>query len=332
MKRSNKNIKIFLNAVLGPGLFIWIAYSIYQQITQQAHLSTHFQYLKQGFHGPAIGKIICVILLMVINWAIEARKWQILMTPLQKLNFYTSVKSVLAGVSLGLNTPNRIGEYGGRMLYIEEKKRLRSVPISMIGNISQLTITLLLGCGGLLMQKEIVMTASEKYGLPYHLLIIFTSGTIIVTVITLLVYFRLGWIMSLIASVKMMSRWLEKVNVLNEVDVTILLRVMLLSALRYFVFVCQYILMLQLMHVELNITDAFWLITVLYLILALTPSVTLLELGLRGMIAVLLFEGFSENTLGIYAASTGIWFVNLIIPAVAGGLFIPQLKIFNNRP
>lgn len=61
-------------------------------------------------------------------------------------------------------------------------------------------------------------------------------------------------------------------NVLYKVSVTILLRVHLLFALRYGVFVCQYILLRQLMHVEFNITDAFWLVTVLYLILAVIPG------------------------------------------------------------
>ena len=34
--------------------------------------------------------------------------------------FFTAYKSVLSGVTLSLNTPNRIGEYGGRILYVKE--------------------------------------------------------------------------------------------------------------------------------------------------------------------------------------------------------------------
>ena len=50
------------------------------------------------------------------------------------------------------------------------------------------------------------------------------------------------------------------------------------------------------------------------------------------MVAVLLFGSFSDNTLGIYAASAGIWLINLIVPAVAGGILLPSLKVFNDKP
>ena len=86
------------------------------------------------------------------------------------------------------------------------------------------------------------------------------------------------------------------------------------------------------MHVELNIADAFWLITVLYLILAVIPGITMLELGIRGVVAVVLFGSYSNNTLGIYAASAAIWLINLILPAIAGAMLLPALKIFNNKP
>ncbi len=91
------------------------------------------------------------------------------------------------------------------------------------------------------------------------------------------------------------------------------------------------ILMLQLLQVDVSMWHAFWLITVLYLILALIPTVALLELGVRGKAGIMLFQVFSANTVGIYAASTGIWLVNLIVPALAGSILAAGLKIFNSK-
>lgn len=331
MKVKNKNIKIFLNAVLGPGLFGWIAYSIYQQITSQPDLPAALTYLKEALFGPMAWKLCMVVLLMFVNWIIEARKWQVLMARLQQMSLGTSFKSILAGVSLGVNTPNRVGEYGGRMLYVYEEVRLKSLPMSALGNISQLIITLLLGCLGLFIQKDIVYAAWANYGLTYTWFEFFSWSAVVLTIATVIFYFKVEKILNTAVSIPFRN-WLNKLNGLQQCSVTVLLRVLLLSALRYIVFVCQYILLLQLMHVELNITDAFWLITVLYLILAIIPSITLLELGIRGMVAVLLFGSFSDNTLGIYAASAGIWLINLIVPAIAGGMLLPALKVFNDRP
>jgi hypothetical protein len=55
------------------------------------------------------------------------------------------------------------------------------------------------------------------------------------------------------------------------------------------------------------------------------------EPGIRGQAGVMLFQTFSANTVGIYAASAGIWLVNLAIPALAGGLLTIRHKIFNIR-
>ncbi len=89
-------------------------------------------------------------MLAFVNWGIEARKWQLLIRHLQHVSYFVAFKSVLSGVTLSLNLPNRIGEYGGRILYIEQGNRIKAISLSIAGSMSQLIITLLMGCGGLI--------------------------------------------------------------------------------------------------------------------------------------------------------------------------------------
>jgi hypothetical protein len=89
--------------------------------------------------------------------------------------------------------------------------------------------------------------------------------------------------------------------------------------------------MIQLMQVTVSYWQAFWLISVIYLILAIVPTIALAEVGLRGKVSLELFGLFSANKLGIIAASTGIWLVNLVIPALFGSLLILSIKIFKNK-
>jgi hypothetical protein len=112
--------------------------------------------------------------------------------------------------------------------------------------------------------------------------------------------------------------------------VRILLRVLLLSAGRFLVFVFQYNLMLRVMQVDMGWWDGFWAICVLFLLLATLPTVAMLDLGLRWEYSIMLFGLYSANTVGIYAAATGIWLVNLVLPAVAGSLFILGVRIFRD--
>ena len=62
--------------------------------------------------------------------------------------------------------------------------------------------------------------------------------------------------------------------------------------------------------------------------MAIVPTVALAELGVRGQVSIALFGLFSTNTIGIIAAVSGIWLINLIIPALAGSLLILGIKIF----
>ena len=61
--------------------------------------------------------IICLVL-MIMNWGLEALKWQVLVKSTQPLNFIQAFGSVLAGLATGLITPNRIGNFIGRNAYV----------------------------------------------------------------------------------------------------------------------------------------------------------------------------------------------------------------------
>jgi hypothetical protein len=77
-------------------------------------------------------------------------------------------------------------------------------------------------------------------------------------------------------------KWLQHITVLEDLGVRNLLRVFSLSLGRYVVFAIQYILMLQLMQVSVTVWQAFWLIAIMFLILALIPTLHWQKLVFRG--------------------------------------------------
>ena len=115
----NKNIKIIFKYVLAPLLGIWLFYSLYKQIRDQTNLHQSILLMKEAPFGKMAWKFWAVIVMVFINWGLEARKWQVLLEPIQKMSFIRAFKSVLGGLALSLNTPNRMGEYGGRILYVK---------------------------------------------------------------------------------------------------------------------------------------------------------------------------------------------------------------------
>ncbi len=327
---SGKSIKILLNRVIGPAVFIWLTWSICRQVMQQPNLSESIGYIRASVYGPLCWKFWTAILLSVVNWLTEARKWQVLMMPLQKLSLLTAFKATLAGVAFAVNTPNRIGEYGGRMLYVKKEHRIHSIALTMIGSASQLLVTLIAGVIGLMYLNDYFITIAAPY-IDEELVWLGVYVIAALTIAGMVLYFRLRWVTALFYRIGIPEKWQRYINVILDIPVSFLLRVLLLSSFRYVVFVCQYILLLQAMQIEIPVVEAYWLISILYLILALIPTVTLLELGVRGKTGIVLLQGFSSNTIGIYTGGMAVWFINLIIPALVGSFLAAGLKLFNTK-
>jgi len=97
------------------------------------------------------------------------------------------------------------------------------------------------------------------------------------------------------------------------------------------VFIAQYVLLLQVFAVEASVLNLAIMVSVLFLILTMVPSIALAELGFRGKVSLQLFGLLSANNLGIIAAAAGIWIINLIIPAIAGSVLILGVRLFRNK-
>jgi hypothetical protein len=286
--------------------------------------------IREAATGSTAWKFWLVVLLMIVNWGIEARKWQVLLLPLEKLSLVRSFKAILSGVAFALNTPNRIGEYGGRILYVSEGKRIRAVSLTIAGSFSQLIVTLFFGVLGIWLLKDLFL--SNEYISSFSIWLKFLEAILVfITIICLMIYFRISWIIKGVEKLPGVSALVKHISVLEDLSVTILLRVLSLSVTRFVVFIIQYNLLLQVMHVDAGWWQGFWMVSVLFLWLAIWPTIALLELGLRWEYSILLFSMVSDNTVGIYTVATGIWLINLVLPALAGSLFMLGIRIFKER-
>jgi hypothetical protein len=269
--------------------------------------------------------------LMLVNWGIEARKWQLAIRHVQAITFSRAFKAIFTGTTLAFFTPNRMGEYMGRILYIKKCKRIQAISLTIVCSMAQLLITLSAGLTGLIFIKGQIISnsASASSGVWIDLSKFFIAGIVLVLA---LLYFRLGWLTELVKRTPRINKYVAYVRVLDNFNATILLRILSLCLLRYAVFVLQYFLFFQLFKVEVNWWQTFWSISVVFLILAIVPSIALLtELGIRWKASIDLVALFSSNITGILATSLAIWLINLVIPALIGSLLILGIKFFKKQ-
>jgi hypothetical protein len=275
-----------------------------------------------------------VIILMLANWSCEAMKWRVLIGHIQKISFLTAFKAILSGlsVSVAMNTPNGSGEYFGRILYIKQGNRLRAIALTFVGSISQLIVTMFFGTIGLfLLRDNFYHATNETIHLSLSVIDGIAYGSIAITTALIGVYFELSWLVRLLERIPFVAKYSFFIQKLEDFKWQELLKVLLISILRYSVFIIQYLLLLQLFNVDISVVTAFWLITIMFLALAIVPTIALAELGVRGKISIFLFGAFSANTLGIVFTASAIWLINLVLPALAGSLFILGIKFFRNK-
>jgi lysylphosphatidylglycerol synthase-like protein len=328
----NKNIKRIFKYILAPLLAGWLFYSLYQQIKSQPNLHESILLIKDAPFGAMAWKFWIVIILAFVNWGLEARKWQVLVKPVQNMTFLGAYKSVLSGLALSLNTPNRMGEYGGRILYIKEGSRIKAISLSIAGSISQLIITLILGCCGLMYLLFFQTTHSGPVmGLSVFWIKVLLLISSIITAFLILFFFQLAWLIRLIERIPASKRFIQYVKVVEEFTPKLLLRLLSLSFFRYLVFVLQYILMLQVLNVAIFWVDSFWIISILFLVLAVVPSFAIADLGIRGKFSTELLSVYTVNTVAILGTTFGIWIINLFIPAVAGSILILSIRFFKDK-
>lgn len=326
----NKNIKLILNYVVGPLVFFILLYSIYRQVQRQPDWKNSLTHLVRAFTGADVWKLTGVLLLMFVNWGLEARKWQVSLLFVERLSFLRAFKAIFSGTTMAFFTPNRIGEYLGRMLYIKEGGRIQSVAVTIVCSIAQLLITIFAGLAGLLYIKKVVMLhpSGERavFWIATLFYVLLASGFALA-----LLYFRFSWLLRLIEKIPGIGKYIRYIKVLESFNATILLRILSLSLIRYLVFIAQYYLLFQIFEVQISWWQSFWSMSVVFLILAVVPSIAVLsELGIRWKASTELIQLFSYNTVGILATSLAIWIINLVIPALVGSLLILGLKIFKN--
>lgn len=326
LMKLNKNIKIFLNYILGPLLFAWLSYSIFKQIQNQPHLEDSWTKIKSSFGNATIINLILVFILMFVNWSLEAEKWKLSVQHVQPVSFFRSLKAILSGVSFSVTTPNRMGEYLGRVLYMNEGNRLRVISLTILSSLSQLIVTVFAGLLGLFILKPNIIRAGLS-GWPTWINLVLVGGTMAFVFLTVF-YFRIGWLIRWIDKIPGIKKYIWLINELENTDATLLIRLLSISMLRYIVFVIQYYLLFRFFGVEVSWWQGFWATALVFFIMAITPTVALFEVVLKISVSEQVFGIFTVNTVGIVFVTTTIWFINLVVPAVIGSLLILGIKLF----
>lgn len=330
--KINAKLRKSIN-IIARIIFVAVAlWFIYRQVFANDNFQQFILRLRTNFQNQGFIWIVAiVILLMPVNWGIEAYKWQQLIAYIEKVRPMAAFKSVLTGITMSLFTPNRVGEFFGRAFTLKRADPLKGALLTITGSICQLLVTLL--AGFVAVSFYIPQYVGFKEAWHFWLYIGLLLFMLIFATIMVLGFIKAPFI----------TRQLERLvrpswnkikyylDAIDHIERKTLINVLLLSALRYIVFSFQFYLLLMAFGLNIPYPTALMLIAMTYFVMAAIPTVALADLGIRGSVSIYFIGNFFSGTqllaAEILAASTLIWLINLALPALLGILFINRLRL-----
>ncbi len=325
MKRFN-NSRLF-NLLIKTVVVFLLGYVLYYQVFAKEDIGAIKAVFWQRFDRQNLPFLLMAIFLMPFNWAFETKKWQRLIRDFEPLSFWKSYRAVLGGVTFSIFTPNRIGEYGGRILFVKAENNWKAVIATLVGSFSQLLVLLSVGLIGLIwfagsyLELEPLMLRGLGFlGLCLVGLLIFCFYNVDLLV-------PLARRMPFIDYLRPFAR---QVSILRNYDRQTLTHVLIFALARYIVYTLQYYLLLLFFGFQIPLIPALTGIATIFLLQTSIPLPPLMGLIVRGEVALHIWGAFSENELGILASSFSLWVLNLILPALFGMVFILKTNVLKS--
>ncbi|MFZ4752095.1 MAG: lysylphosphatidylglycerol synthase domain-containing protein [Chitinophagaceae bacterium] len=319
----NKSIKLIFKTSIGLVLFFWMAYALYNQLRRQEDLQEILHQMFLEWDARRIYLLVSVVFLMVINWTIEAQKWRYLLLGTERFSLWTSLQSVLTGLAVSVITPNRIGEYMGRILFLRNVHKLQGITVTIVGSFAQLIVTGFLGLIGLIYYINQIKSTQWIYWL--------LAGSLVLCIVLGYFYFNLPTFVEKLSTIPFLRKVKTYLLIVRRFHASQLLRILFLSFLRYGIYTTQFVLLLKLLWVEVPLVDMVLTIWLIFWAMAIVPTIAIAEIGIRGETALYFLAPLSQNHVGIVTATILLWLINLIIPALFGCLFVFRMKIYDDE-
>jgi hypothetical protein len=287
---------------------------IYSQWSKYNNLATHQDAIKLS--SIQWRYVIGALILVPVNWWLESIKWRILCQPFATINLSQSIKAILGGLTLGLLTPSRIGEYGGRALLTPCEEESMTVGATFFGSVAQNLWNI--GLGMLMAYPMIQYLIDDASSSTWIYIILIIQLCVLV-----LIYFKLKWFISFFTRrlSPVIKQKLPKGISRFDYSIDQKTRVLGLALARYVLYFAQYSLLIA------SVNDAFdglvlSRIASIYLIQSVVPIPAFLGLMMRGELAITVWQTYNLSPIWALTVTFGLWFFNLVIPAIFGLYFL----------
>lgn len=266
--------------------------------------------LAESWEMASSGQWVCLlaaVLLVPLNVVCEAWKWQTLLRDVEPMGIGEAQRQVYYGYVGAFVTPYKAGDYPARVMRLHDSSAWSAaVALGLVGSVALLVVEVCLGV------PAVVLLAEYETGIDVRNVLIATAVVVALLILMPMCLKRL-------AHREWRSEQLRRMfGALAQLRWQRLMKVVIISLLRYMVWAVQLTLVLRFCGVVLTPVQLLLTIPTYYLLLGVVPSVPVADIAVRGSLSIVVFGVFSPNTAGIAIAITVIWVINTLLPMVVG--------------
>lgn len=260
--------------------------------------------------------LVLAFLFLFDNWGMEAIKWRFLLKKYEKITLFRAYKSVFSGVTSSVFTPNRVGEFVGRIFYISDENKAKAVLSTIVGSYSQILITLAFGTIAFFVSKPIVISNIQINSVNLNILFA------LITLILLVFFFNISLFSKILAKFNLSDKFQKTFNSLNLYSTLDLSKILAFSLLRYLVFTLQFVLVVLFFDIDISLLNITLGLAQFYLVLLIIPTISIAEPGIRGIVALAVFSQYTNNIETIVIAISILWLINIVVPTILGSILM----------
>lgn len=304
MKNTNPKIKQFFLLILK---IIIVGLAVFFINKQLAEKEWNWEIIIQAIQREnSYLFLIAIVTLTFLNRFIEILKWQNLISTIKQIGIWQSAKEVLIAITIGLFTPNGIGEYAGKALFYPKQKAANVVFLNAICNGIQVFFALSFGL------LSTMILQNTYHFLPMYSLVLVVLG-IIITLLLLFIFRTIsirGYSLQ-----KLIDEWKKIPSKIHKKNI-------FLAFMRYATLLHQYVLLYYFFDVDVSYFSLLMIVSCIYLLASSLPNFQAIDFALKGSIAIYLFQFYNVDAWIVTIVATSIWLLNLVLPISLGSVLL----------
>ncbi len=306
---TRKRIEIAAKLIIGLGIIIFLV--VYVDPKKIAETFAKADYILLSL----------AVILLPFNLFFQFTKWKILLKRYFNIEDDRSIwLSIFYGISGGIFTPMKSGEYLARALSLKEVKVIDIVIATAVDKFIPIFFVVTIGGSFFIIFLKELLSFSTTVTV---LLIVVYLVIVIVPLMLLLSDSDISnKLRAKLKGIKFLTKLIEKISFIRSIDKKTLIQLMGVSLVYHLTFTTQMAFLLSAFSGDFEFMKFFFVANLIIFTQIVIPPIALGELGVREGAAVYYLQSLGYSSAVGFNAAFSLFTINLLIPSIVGLLLL----------